>query len=461
MNIVVLNGSPGGKKSFTIQYMFYLEKRFPHHSFTTLHVAKEIKRLDRSHDRLEQVLEQVRKADLVIWDFPVYYFLVPAQLVRFIEILFESNTIGAFCDKYTAAFSTSRHFHDHSAHTYIRAVCEDLGMKYVDFYSAEMEDLTIEDERENFLRFARRTFNHVEKKRPVARRFAPISDEATKTPEFISPSNDLVEEKSSGKILLVTDAASDDANLNRMVDHFIRKTAAPIDVININDVNIKGGCLGCFKCCSDGECVYRDDYDTLSQRILEAKIVVYALKIGHRYFTSTFKRSLDRHFSHGHRPVTAGQHVGFIVSGPLRQLPNLEQIMLSMCEVGRTPCSGIVTDEYEDSSIVASLLDELGHQLLEDLESDYQRPWTFLGKGGHMVFRDLVFEAGGVLREDFDHYKEHGLFDYPHTKYKNLAKQAFIRLVSKFPAPGSRAGSDAKKEVLSPLREIVAQADRS
>ena len=43
MNILVINGSPKGKYSITIQTVLYLKKRFPEHSFRELQVGQRIR----------------------------------------------------------------------------------------------------------------------------------------------------------------------------------------------------------------------------------------------------------------------------------------------------------------------------------------------------------------------------------------------------------------------------------
>ena len=47
MNILVLNGSPKGEYSITLQTVRYLEKRYPAHSFEVLHVGQRIKSLEK------------------------------------------------------------------------------------------------------------------------------------------------------------------------------------------------------------------------------------------------------------------------------------------------------------------------------------------------------------------------------------------------------------------------------
>src|SRR5574341_1393490 len=89
MNILVLNGSPKGELSVTLQYVAYLQKKFATYNFKIEHIAQRIKRLERSEAAFDAILADVRAADLVLWATPVYYLLVPGQVKRFIELVNE------------------------------------------------------------------------------------------------------------------------------------------------------------------------------------------------------------------------------------------------------------------------------------------------------------------------------------------------------------------------------------
>jgi hypothetical protein len=62
-----------------------------------------------------------------------------AQYMRFIELVHERNVAQAFKNKSTIVMTTSIHFYDHTAHRYMHAVCDDLEMNYIGYFSAEME----------------------------------------------------------------------------------------------------------------------------------------------------------------------------------------------------------------------------------------------------------------------------------------------------------------------------------
>jgi NAD(P)H-dependent FMN reductase len=79
MKILVLNGSPKGELSVTMQYVRYMQKRNPTHDFAINHISQRIKLLDEHPEAFAEVIGQVRTADALLWATPVYYFLVPTQ----------------------------------------------------------------------------------------------------------------------------------------------------------------------------------------------------------------------------------------------------------------------------------------------------------------------------------------------------------------------------------------------
>ncbi len=119
MKIAVLSGSPKGDLSITLQYVKLIQKKIPE----------------------AEIIDHVRNSDGVLWTFPVYVFLVPSQYKRFIDLIWERGAQDAFQDKYTAVLTTSIHFYDHTAHNYMHAICDDLGMRFVESLSADIDDI--------------------------------------------------------------------------------------------------------------------------------------------------------------------------------------------------------------------------------------------------------------------------------------------------------------------------------
>ena len=84
MNILILNGSPSGKASITLQTVEYIKVLNPEHEYVVLHVGQQIQRFERDFSEARDALEN---AELIVFCNPVYTFLAPAQMHRFIELM--------------------------------------------------------------------------------------------------------------------------------------------------------------------------------------------------------------------------------------------------------------------------------------------------------------------------------------------------------------------------------------
>ena len=72
MKITVLNGSPKGELSITMQYVAYLAKLYPQHEFNILHIAQRLRKLENDRKAFDEVIGQIRASDGVLWGFPLY-----------------------------------------------------------------------------------------------------------------------------------------------------------------------------------------------------------------------------------------------------------------------------------------------------------------------------------------------------------------------------------------------------
>jgi multimeric flavodoxin WrbA len=453
VKITVLNGSPKGEISVTLQYVKYMQKKHPECEYSVFQIGREIKRIESKPELFGRIIEEIADSDGILWCTPVYLLLVPSQLKRFIELVFERGEEAAFKEKYGTTFTTSAHFYDHTAHNYMHAVSEDLGMRYVDGYSAEFNDLLRPDERIQIEKFADGFFRCIEKQGPTGRAFMRVSHEI---PEYHPGTIENVPGTGSRKIILITDADGVDSNLKRMTDVFISSVPCEVDLVNLNEVNMRGGCLGCLGCVYDGVCVYKDDMrDLFLNRLLRADAAVYAGSIKDRYLSARWKMFFDRMFFNGHRPAFGGKPTGWIVSGPLRQIPNLRQVLEAFTENPRMSSMGIVTDEYEDSEQITLLLKGLADQVTWAMEVGFSRPPSFLGVGGHKVFRDLVYSMRGIMKADHDYYRENNLYDFPQKDLKSSALNLLFLSMRSIPSLRSQMYREANKRMISPLEKVL------
>ena len=88
MRILVLNGSPKADNSITLQTVEYLKLKFPGHEWETLHVGQKIRAMEKDFTSAREALA---RAELLLFSYPVYTFIAPCQLHRFIELMKEQK----------------------------------------------------------------------------------------------------------------------------------------------------------------------------------------------------------------------------------------------------------------------------------------------------------------------------------------------------------------------------------
>jgi multimeric flavodoxin WrbA len=456
MKIIVLNGSPKGPASVTMQYVGYIAKHHPEHELKVFHVAQKVHGLAKDPVRFERIIEEIRSAEGVLWAFPLYILLVSSQYKRFIELVWQREAADAFAGCYTAALSTSINFYDHLAHAYIRAVSEDLRMKYLGFYSANMHDLMQKAERERLKAFARGFFRHIADQASPQRMYPPLQHSAAPVP--LDPASHRV--PAAGKrVVVLTDERSGDRNLRAMVERFTQCFGDPVEVQNLYDLDIKGGCIGCLRCGADNRCAYqgKDGFmDFYNSVLKQADVLVFAGTIVDRQLSWKWRQFFDRSFFNCHTPSLMGKQIAFLISGPLGQLPEMRQCYEAWMEIQQSHLVGFVSDERIDGSSIEERLDSLAAALIHHACSGYVRPRTFLGIAGMKVFRDDIW--GGlriVFRADHKAYKRMGVYDFPQNKIGRRILVSLGWLITGLPAIRRRFPRMVKQQMIQPYRKIL------
>lgn len=457
MKFVVISASPKGDKSGTLQYLRYIESRNPGHEFSIHHIGKEYRTLEKKPEQLRLSADEVKAAHGVIWVFPVYYLLVPYPLKRFIELIFEEGLAEAFAGKYATTLTTSAHFFDHTAHAYIHQISQDLGMHYVEGFSAAMQDLLKAKKRKQILYFADRFFKAAENGVLTEKRFADVVDfPLPYRPGKVKPSD-----KFGGKkVVVLTDAKDSDENLNAMIKVFRQSSPSEVELINLWDMKIKGQCLSCYRCCYDGVCVYKDDMRSLYEdKLMKADAVVFAGAIKDRFLSSRWKLFFDRSFFMGHRHPLMGKQFAAIISGPLRQIPNLRDMLSGLFESSRGNNSGFVTDEYPTGEQVTARIVALAEEIDANIEHDAKKPETFFGTGGRLLFRDFTYVARPLFMKDYAYYARQGYLKYPTSLIGMRAKNFVLAQAFKIPKVRNSFFKAAHEKMIEPFIKIIEKSD--
>jgi multimeric flavodoxin WrbA len=455
MKITVLNGSPKGDKSVTMQYINYIQKTFPEHELNIINIAQKINKIKLNETYFKEIINEIEQSNAVIWAFPLYVFLVSYQYKRFIELITEYDVKESFKDKYTAVLSTSIHFYDHTAHNYMNAICDDLEMKFLGSYSADMDDLFQEKERENLCKFAKNFFEDVKLGATYSKNYWPLEKHEFKYhPSFTNEKID----KENKNVVLITDSTKEDSNLSAMVERFEKSFQDGIEVYNLNDVDIKGGCLGCLKCGYNNICTYheKDGFMDFYNKLNDFDAIIFAGSITDRYLSSKWKQFFDRGFFNTHIPVFKDKQLGFIISGSLSQNSNLREILEGYAQWQHANIVDFITDEYKDSEEIDRQIQNFAKQTIRLAASDYLKPSTFLGVGGMLIFRDAIY---GRLRfpfqADYKYYKKNGYFNFPQKNYKTRVTNMAMGLLIKIPPIRKEIYQNKiKNEMIKPFQNI-------
>lgn len=447
MNITVINGSPKGKQSVTLQTILYLEKKYPQHKFEVIHAGQQIKSFEKDFSKAKILLES---ADAIIFSYPVYTYLAPAQLHRFIELMKENkvNVSG----KHVTQLTTSKHFYDITAHRYIEENSLDMGMWYIKGISADMEDLLKEkgriDAEKFFDFFLWSVENGVYKTvTPKTYDFSPVAP---------SPS-EIGDEKKNRDIVIITDETDETSNLTAMINRFRNICDYKTRIVNISEFPLAGGCLGCFHCVVSEECVYKDNFDTfLRENIQTADAMIYAFRISDHSMGARFKMYDDRNFCNGHRAVTFGKPVGYLVSGRYSAEENLHALIEARSDTGGNFLAGVATDEHDTDLQIENLAKTLSFAL----ETNHSAPRNFWGVGGTKLFRDMVYEMRGMMRADHKFYKKHKNYDFPQKSKIKATFFYFVGAALSRKKVVAKMGNKLNEGMVMPYELIIRNAEK-
>ncbi len=455
MKIAVLNGSPKGQISVTMQYVHFLEQKFPDTEFKIFDIALKIKKLEKEKKDFQEVIGEISAADAVLWAFPLYFFLVCSQYKRFIELIFERNETSAFRGKPAASLSTSINFFDHAAHNYINAISDDLEMKFFGSYSAEMSDLHKFRERQRLATFGELFIKAIKEGIPAIKNYKPlIAQETVYEPAALIPL-----ETNGKKVLIVVDDMSKSPNLRKMLEN-LQKTFSPAaELVQLKAVDIKGGCLGCMHCGIDNVCVYEDKdgfIDFFNQKIKTADILFFAGSIHDRYLSSLWKCFFDRSFFNGHIPALRDKQIGFVISGPFNQIYNLREIFGAYVGMQDSNLVGFISDDMGSAAEINNALQIVASNAVMYSKLAYIKPRTFYQVAGTKLFRDAVWSRLRVVfQADHKYYKKHGLYNFPQKNYKWRLINSSIVLLTKIPFMRREFMKRMKVEMIKPFNNVL------
>ena len=447
MKITVINGSPKGDNSITLFTAKYLQKKYPEHEFSFISAAARIKTYEKSMDEADSLLAD---AELILFSYPVYTFIVPSQLHRFIELIKMEISEGRLSleGKYVSQISTSKHFYDVTAHKFIEENCLDMKMKHIRGLSADMEDLTKEKGQKDAQKFFEYILWNISREKKKAG--AAVEKTADISSDGIAP------------VVIIADISETDNELKSMIEYFREKLGLPSKVVNIRNFHFKGGCQGCLKCAATGKCIYNDGFENLLRdEIQNGSAAVYAFTIQDHSMGSLFKTYDDRQFCNGHRTVTMGSPVAYLIHGEYSKEQNLRLILEARAETGGNFFAGAASDENGniEPEELKRQIEKTAANVRYSIENKYAPPSNFFSVGGMKIFRDLIYQMRGFMKADHKFFKKNGQYDFPQKKKGTILMMYLVGALFSSEKAMKKMGNKMNEGMMMPYQKVLDKMD--
>ncbi len=110
------------------------------------------------------------------------------------------------------------------------------------------------------------------------------------------------------KALGVSGSPTQNSNTDALVKAIIEATGAETEFIKLSEINI-GPCIACRKCTRTNKCVLKDDFEWLSNKLLDADVLVIGSPVFYNSVSAFTKAFMERLYSL--------RHVKFLLQGKL------------------------------------------------------------------------------------------------------------------------------------------------
>ncbi len=187
-------------------------------------------------------------------------------------------------------------------------------------------------------------------------------------------------------ILGISASPQKGGKVETLVQEVLSASRLPSEMVRLHDMRV-GPCKACNGCWADNRCVIKDDWKTLSKKILDARALVIGSWAFSGMIDSATKALMERFWSFRHHHLlTQGRVGGVVVAGSNTALADtlgdsLLQFMQNygikglgrITAAGANPCLGCKDSLYacEYSAVVAQygMLERIGTALYYPIEN--------------------------------------------------------------------------------------------
>ena len=105
-------------------------------------------------------------------------------------------------------------------------------------------------------------------------------------------------------------------------------------------------------------------------------------------------------------------------------------------------------------------IDSMALRLAYAIRHRYTQPANFYGVGGLKIFRDLIYQMQGMMREDHRFYKKHGFYDFPQKRKGMIAGMYLVGAMMNNRKLKKIMSGKMTEGMLMPYRNVIEKAGR-
>lgn len=222
----------------------------------------------------------------------------------------------------------------------------------------------------------------------------------------------------------------------------LSKEGFELEVIHLSQNDI-GYCKGCAFCLERGKCWIKDDHRGIMERLSDADGIILGSPVYIMHVTAQMKTFLDRSLGLGHKPRPVWKPgLALCVSAGLAEVDTAHYLANALgifggFSVGTFTSIATSRGEFIGKEAVEARAEDLARDLARAVKEKRRYPATEHDLRFYHFMGDLVkANKDGVMKDDFEHWEKHGLFEgfeaYVQQKrtqvpHDDAARQAWIK----------------------------------
>ena len=116
----------------------------------------------------------------------------------------------------------------------------------------------------------------------------------------------------------------------------------------------------------------------------------------------------------------------------------------------------LYSDQTDPDSEIRRLAEVIGYAV----SHQYNEPRNFYGVGGLKIFRDLIWQMQGLMKEDHRFYKKHGFYDFPQKRKGRIIGMYLVGAMMRSKSIQKKIGNKMTEGMLMPYQKVLKEAEK-